>query len=362
VDALLVEARRRPLASAKDSSGGSKRPYRTFEIGGTSVVVADAAMQRVYTLVGQLAGSHLTVLVHGETGTGKELVANALHHWSPRAAHPFVAVNCAALMESLVDSELFGHEKGSFTGATSSRPGVFERAHGGTVLLDEVGELTPANQAKLLRVLETKRFLRVGGSQDRAIDFRLVSATNRNLEDEVTGGRFRRDLFYRLSAATVWLPPLRERPNELSILAQLFLDEACRAAQQPLNTLTQGAIDALYEYSWPGNIRELKHAMEYVASAVPGSTIEDAHLEHRLAGGLAAATPAPARLRPSTSRRFRPIYEEISEFERKCLADALEETHGNVTRAAALIKMPLRTFQAKMKQFGLSSSESKRGR
>ncbi len=349
VDALITQARAARLGAAVSSSGSVRRPFRIFELDGQTAIVADAAMLRIYSMVANLARSPIPVLVHGETGTGKELVARAIHVWSDRRAGPLVALNCAALPESLIDSELFGHEKGAFTGAVSAHPGAFERADGGTLFLDEIGELPLPAQAKLLRVLESKRVIRVGARAELATDFRVVTASNRDLETEVAEGRFRQDLFYRLTGATLWLPPLRKRPAELAALAGVFLDAACRDAGRPAKLLTPEALAALERHEWPGNIRELRNTMEYVATAVTGDSVEAADVAARLLQRSAGEDPAETGPGPA----FRPLYEELAEIERTRMEAALAQTGGNQTRAAALLSVPLRTFQDKMKEYGL---------
>ena len=355
-DALIAHARAARLGAAVSSSGSVRRPFRIFELEGQTAIVADAAMLRIYSMVANLARSPIPVLVHGETGTGKELVARAIHVWSDRRGGPLVALNCAALPESLIDSELFGHERGAFTGAVSAHPGAFERADGGTLFLDEIGELPLLVQAKLLRVLESKRVIRVGGRAELATDFRVVTASNRDLEAEVAEGRFRQDLFYRLTGATLWLPPLRKRPAELAALAGVFLDAACRDAGRPGKVLAPDALAALERHEWPGNIRELKNTMEYVATAVTGDTVAAADIAERLVQrGAAAAAAAPVEEPVDTGAgpAFRPLYEELAEIERARMEAALAQTGGNQTRAAALLSVPLRTFQDKMKEYGL---------
>jgi DNA-binding NtrC family response regulator len=347
-DALLAHARTSRLATpTASSSGGLRRPFRIFELGGQTAIVADAAMLRVYSMVANLARSAIPVLVQGETGSGKELVARAIHLWSERKDGPLVALNCAALAAGLIDSELFGHEKGAFTGAVSAHPGAFERANRGTLFLDEVGELPLPAQAKLLRVLDSKRVIRVGGRAEIATDFRVVAASNRDLEIEVNEGRFRQDLFYRLSGAAVWLPPLRKRPAELAALAAIFLDAACRDAARPGKVLEPDALAALERHDWPGNVRELRKAMEYFATAVAGDSVTAADIAGRLEPRGDAAQAA------STPATFRPLYEELAEIERARMEAALAETGGNQTKAAALLQVPLRTFQDKMKEHGL---------
>jgi DNA-binding NtrC family response regulator len=322
-------------------------------------------MVRLYALIERLAASDLAVLICGETGTGKELAAAALHHWSTRRDRKFLTLNCAALTETLLESELFGHEKGAFTGAAASKPGLLETAGGGTVLLDEIGELPLTAQAKLLRVLETKRVIRLGDVREREIDIRIVAATNRNLQEEVAAGRFRQDLFFRLGGATVWLPPVRDRKRELPLLSQTFLREACAALNRPAMSLSPGAMQVIATYRWPGNVRELKNVMEYAAATVAEQTVLPWHLENiggpqgmggrppqAPAHGDAADPTGPLGQAPAPS--FRPIDDELREFEKGRMAAALQSTNGNQTRAAELIGMPLRTFVAKMKQYGLA--------
>jgi transcriptional regulator with GAF, ATPase, and Fis domain len=329
-------------------------------------------------LVKRLAVADLPVLVCGETGAGKDVVAHAIHHWSPREKAPLVNLNCAAVPDNLLEGELFGYEKGAFSGALAAKPGLLETGAGGTVFLDEVGELSASSQAKLLRVLETKRVTRLGGVSERSIDIRIVAATNRDLATEVKNGGFRQDLFYRLSGATVWIPPLRDRQRELPILAQLFLDEACTRLGRPPMELADDAMRVLAAYEWPGNVRELKNVIDFVAAAHADSVIEPRHLLPKLGPqtGAGADQTSPGMLAlggwplgqevraPTTSelgvseetpppQSFRPLDEELRDLEKRRMAQALEAANGNQTQAAKLIGMPLRTFQAKVKQHGL---------
>jgi transcriptional regulator with GAF, ATPase, and Fis domain len=264
-------------------------------------------------------------------------------------------VNCAALPDGLVESELFGHEKGAFSGAVATKEGLFEAAHGGTIFLDEVGELPPLVQAKLLRVLEERRFARVGSAREMEVDVRVVAATNRDLAKESAEGRFRQDLYFRLNGASVWLPPLRDRPRELPILARAFLASACADVRRPLLTLGDGALRALARRSWPGNVRELRNLMGFLAATVTGDRIDEAHLAETPEGGAprAAVTVTPAAPAASSGTGFRPIAEEVRELERSRMAEALAAASGNRTRAAELISMPLRTFMSKLKQYDL---------
>jgi DNA-binding NtrC family response regulator len=236
------------------------------------------AMQRVYKLIGRVANSEATVLITGESGTGKEVVANVLHQNSVRREGPFVAVNCAALPETLLESELFGHEKGSFTGAMAQRKGRFEQAKGGTIFLDEIGEISPATQKKLLRVLQEKSFERVGGNVAIKAEVRVLAATNRNLLAEVAAGTFREDLYYRLNVINIELPPLRERTDDIPLLVQFFLTRAAKRANGRPPQITEAAMDALTNYRWPGNVRQLENTIERAVVLSQGQLIEPGHL------------------------------------------------------------------------------------
>jgi DNA-binding NtrC family response regulator/pSer/pThr/pTyr-binding forkhead associated (FHA) protein len=359
-DALLMGARAAAAAAANHAVAAVATARRTYRIGNRNVIVADPAMARLYALVERLARVDLPVLITGETGSGKELAATMVHERSLRHAGPLVALNCAAIQENLVESELFGHERGAFSGALTTKLGLLEAAGKGTIFLDEIGELPLAIQAKLLRVLETKRLTRVGDVRERESDFRLVAATNRNLQHEVDAGRFRQDLFFRLSGATLSVPPLRERLRELALLAELFLSDACRLAGRSMLTLGPEALALMEGYRWPGNVRELKNVMEYVAATTVGDRIAEADLAERLNAG---ATPTrsgtiriptlgsdPAVVPPT---EFVPIGDEIRALEIQRMTQALDAAGGNQTRAAELIGMPLRTFFTKVRQYGL---------
>ncbi len=279
----LQSAARAAAASAKFGELAlAHDTFQTYQFGGRQVVVADGVMLRLYELVHRLAQSELSLVVHGETGTGKELVAHAVHALSPRAAKRLVTVNCAALSETLLESELFGHERGAFTGATSTKEGLLEASSGGTIFLDEVGEMSPSLQAKLLRALESHRITRVGDTREREVDLRVVAATHRDLPTEVKAGRFREDLFFRLAGATIWLPPLRNRRRELPLLARRFLDEACQKLGKPAPLLSAAATQVLGTYPWPGNVRELRNGWSSSATLLQGEMVERWHLDERL--------------------------------------------------------------------------------
>lgn len=339
-------------AAAQSASDGGppKTPgemVSVVELGDRRVLIAEPSMKRLYGLVEKLGPSDLPVLIHGETGTGKELLAAALHHASKRRGGPLVAVNCAALTETIVESELFGHERGAFSGAVASKAGLFESAHGGTLFLDEIGELPLSIQPKLLRVLETQKIMRVGETRERPIDVRLVAATNRDLAAEVEAGRFRRDLYFRLSTARLAIPPLRDRRRELPVLARSLLEEACSRRQRPPMELAGATLHRLLAWRWPGNIRELKNLMDFVAATVDEQVLMPWHVAEQLGGdsGLPGAGGAP---------KFRTIDEEVRALERRRMVEALAAAGGVHVRAAALIGMPIRTFTGKLKTYRIS--------
>jgi two-component system, NtrC family, response regulator AtoC len=358
-DTLLSAARGAATESAPRQVRGAQKAFRVLELGESRVLLADPAMAELYALIERLAASDLPVLIHGETGTGKELAARALHHLSKRKDAKLVAVNCAALSESLVESELFGHEKGAFTGAAAAKPGLFEAADGGSLFLDEVGELPLAAQAKLLRVLDTHKVVRVGDVNERAVDVRVIGATNKNLEHETAAGRFRQDLFFRLSGATLWVPPLADRPRELGLLAERFLDAArARLGRAPMR-ISDEALRALAAHLWPGNVRELKNVMEFCAAAFDEPVLEGWQLGERL--GRESPPPAAQSPAPAPSAAFRPIEDEIHELTRRRISEALAVSDGNQRRAAQLIGMPLRTFVSKLAQYGLRNVTARSG-
>jgi two-component system, NtrC family, response regulator AtoC len=357
-DTLLAAARAAASAAQPGTVAAAAAAAREITLGDRNIIIADPAMVRLFDLIGRLAASDLPILILGETGAGKEDAALAVHHGSRRAKGPFVTLNCAAIPETLVESELFGHEKGAFTGAVAAKPGKLEAADGGTLFLDEIGELPPVVQAKLLRALEQKRVTRLGDVRERAVDLRIVAATNRSLDDEVKQGRFRQDLFFRLGAATVVLPPLRDRPREIPILARRFLAEACARAGREAPVISTAAMQKLAAWSWPGNVRELRNVIEYVAATVQEDNIEPWHLPDKVAGvdadaAVEDAAAAPAAATPS-GKSFRPVTEELRELERARMLQALDAAGGVQRRAAELIGMPLRTFVMKVKQYGIS--------
>lgn len=320
----------------------------TVMMGDQALILAEPAMLRAYDRLRRCAATALSVMILGETGVGKEVAARALHAWSPRSARPFVVLNCAALPESLAESELFGHQRGAFTGAVADKQGLLEAAQGGTLFLDEVGELSLAVQAKLLRALDTRRVQRVGGLQERAVDIRIVCATNRNLREDVAAGRFRQDLYFRLRGGEILLPPLRERRRELPLLSQALLLDACARCQRPPMTISAAAMHQLLAYSWPGNVRELRSIMDYAAATSSDSVLLPAHLQECM-----VIVGPPKEARPAVQHRFRPLEDEIRELERRRIMEALTATGFIQARAAELLSVPDKTFRMKVKQYNI---------
>ncbi|HEX6058624.1 MAG TPA: sigma-54 dependent transcriptional regulator [Gemmatimonadaceae bacterium] len=323
--------------------------------GSHGIVGASEGMRRIVELARKVARHPSTVLVTGESGTGKEVVARLVHRESPRATAPFVAVNCAAIPEQLLESELFGHVRGSFTGATGERRGLFEEADGGTLFLDEIGELPVALQVKLLRVLQEGEIRRVGESVSRPVDVRLLAATSRDLEGDVASGRFRSDLYYRINVVRLHLPPLRERREDIAPLARHFL--AMHARRLGVSTsapaLTPAALRRLEEHGWPGNVRELENAIERALVLSEGQRID---AEHLAAGAHPAVPPhANGAGSPDGASADLSVKRRTEALERTLIAEALERTGGNRTRAAQLLDLSHRALLYKIREYGLGS-------
>jgi len=306
----------------------------------------------------QVAPTESTVLVTGESGTGKELVARAIHYASPRAAGPFVAVNCAALPDTLLESELFGHERGAFTGADRQKPGRFELAAGGTLFLDEIGDLSAAVQVKLLRVLQEREFQRVGGTATLKAEVRLLTATNRDLSAEMAAGRFRSDLFYRLSVFNVHLPPLRERGDDVLLLAQHFVRTLGHQMGKGDLTLSRDACELLRRHPWPGNIRELQNAIERSLITSEGTLITAVHLSI-LPVPVAPPAPGPPASSPSATEPTPSVKGSgsLEELERAAILDALQRTHGHKTRAAALLGLSRFQLYTRLKRYQIAVTD-----
>ncbi|MCP9450556.1 MAG: sigma-54 dependent transcriptional regulator [Nitrospira sp.] len=300
------------------------------------------SMQRIYGLVEMVADSDVTVLLTGESGTGKEVVARAIHHKSPRADHPFVTVNCGALPDDLFESELFGYEKGAFTGAVATKIGRFELAHRGTLLLDEIGELSLKSQVDFLRVLETKEFRRLGGTKVVRVDVRVIAATNRNLEEAVKQGEFREDLFYRLNVVPIKLPPLRERAEDIPLLIETFLPEFCAQHNRAPKAIAPEAMRLLRLYSWPGNIRQLRNLLERLVITVRESTIGPEHLPEEIQVSREDARTMVVTLGTS-----------LEEIEKEVIRRTLAEVTNHREKAAKLLGISLRALQYKIKEYGI---------
>jgi two-component system nitrogen regulation response regulator NtrX len=288
------------------------------------------------------------VLIYGESGTGKELVARAIHAQSPRAQMKFVEVNCAAIPEELIESELFGHVKGSFTGANEDKVGKFQQADGGTLFLDEVGDMSLKTQAKVLRVLEEQRFEPVGSRKQLAVDVRVVAATNKKLEEEIARGAFREDLFYRLNVVPMVIPPLRERTEDIPVFARHFLGEFCRAYGRKIREFSPGALDVMMQYPWPGNVRELRNVVERLVIMCPDERIEAQHLPPELFRG-GARVPQGAGATLAEARHA---------YEREMVLRKLEENHWNMTRTAAALGLERSHLYRKLKSLGISPEEN----
>ena len=336
----LLIVRRAALNSETEANGAS---FRT-EVD-TDIVVCDPAMKKIYSIVDRLAQGQINVLVLGETGVGKEVVVEAIHRASPRRDLPLLRLNCASLSEALLESELFGHERGAFTGASVTKPGLIELAHRGTVFLDEVGELSPTLQAKLLGLIETRETMRVGGLKPRSVDVRFLFATNRDLEAEVSAGRFRADLYFRLNGAVVEVPPLRERRSEILPLAETSVKRAARQMQLAVAPRLSGDAQAsLLGHAWPGNVRELRNVIERAVLLCKAAVIcgEDLALDAMPSPERVLTDAAPTELPPG-----------LLDSERDRIAHALAECGGNQSRAAESLGIPRRSFVRKLAELGL---------
>jgi two-component system response regulator AtoC len=312
------------------------------------IISRSVRMQQVFELVRKVCDYKTTVLITGESGTGKELVARALHSEGQRKTAPFVAVNCAAIPENLLESELFGHVKGAFTDAVADKAGLFEQANGGTLFLDEIGEMPLSLQVKLLRVLQDEEIKRLGGSSCRKVDVRVVSATSKNLEEEVAAGRFRADLFFRLNVFVISLPPLRERPEDLPLLVGHFLERFSARFGKAVTSVAPDALRLLASYPWPGNVRELENAVERGVVISEGGVLDTDALPERIAGISGHA----GMLLPSGDSLS--IREAGEAMERELIRRALDKTGGNRTHAAKLLEISLRSLIYKLKEYGLT--------
>ena len=350
---LTIESSLRLCGETGTTSHANRVPEDAIHL--RDMITVSPEMRKIFEMVERVSESDASVLVQGESGTGKELMAKAIHYASPRKNKPFVPVNCAALPENLIESELFGYEEGAFSGARKRKPGRFEIADGGTIFLDEVGDLPLAMQPKILRAAEEKVIERLGGTRRIPVDVRVVSASNRDLRQEVKGGRFRQDLYFRLAVITVSIPPLRERKEDILVLANYFLQEFCTDLGKQLPSLSDATTRALLAHDWPGNVRELKNAMQHLAVLCDNSIVEP----HSLPGWILLAEPselgedlgddplkAPISLKESKRRAF-------TDTEKRRIADALHLFNGNRTRAAEYLGISRRSLQLKIKRYGL---------
>ena len=321
--------------------------------GAPLLVGDDPALRKVFTALQRAAATDATVLLEGESGTGKELFARSLHALSPRADAPFVAINCAAIPENLLETELFGYEKGAFTGAVARKPGKFEMAHRGTLFLDEIGDLPIGLQAKILRALEEKRFERVGGTASLQVDVRLVAATNRGLRAAVAAKRFREDLYFRLSVFPINIPPLRERPGDIPVLARYFVDRFCRDLKKKSLTISPEALDQLKTYGWPGNVRELQNCIERAVILTDGDTIQTRHLNLTFAAPAAAEPEESPFARIDLSGTLAECTRRVTSMAEKAKIDETLREAGDKGRAAEMLAIPYKTLLGKMKEYGL---------
>ena len=326
-----------------------RRQYRADNLMGSSPAISE-----VQRLIGKVANTDSTVLILGESGSGKELVACALHYQNLTRTGPFVPVNCGAIPENLLESELFGHERGAFTGAIATRPGRFELAHKGTLFLDEVGELTPALQVKLLRVLQERSFERVGGTKTISVDVRVIAATNRDLEQAVEDRRFREDLYYRLNVIPIVVPPLRARVEDISLLAQFFLDRVNRDKHTDIAGIAPAVMETLMRYKWPGNVRELENLIERLAVLKKAGTIEIEDLPARILSPKDAVLPEQEILFPPEGVDLPGI---LDEFERQLISKALDLSNGVKSRAAQLLGLNRTTLVEKMKKKAMMTAK-----
>jgi DNA-binding NtrC family response regulator len=303
-------------------------------------------MQAVFELIRRASPTDSTILINGESGTGKELVAKAIHYNSPRANSPFIKMNCAALPEGLIESELFGHEKGAFTGAIRATKGRFELADGGSLLLDEISEIPPALQAKLLRVLQEKEFERIGSGQTIKVDVRVIATSNRDLRDEVSGGKFRDDLFYRLNVIPIDMPPLRQKLEDIPLLCNYFLNKFCRKSGVPVKTLSEKVMQIFLSYSWPGNVRELENLLERAVVISKNQELKPVDFPPEITSGLAAVPSGTMDVGMS-----------VDEAEKILILKTLKAHAGNKSRAAEILGISTRTLRNKLHEYGYADKE-----
>lgn len=341
---LTVNKERKKLE--RENSLLKKELRGKYQIG--NIVSNSSRMQEVFEMMYRVADSNATVLLRGESGTGKTLVAKAIHYNSKRQNKPFVVVNCSALPETLLESELFGHEKGAFTGANSLKKGRFEQAEGGTIFLDEIGDLSHAVQVKLLNVVQDREFQRLGGMKPKKCNVRVVTATHKDLEKAVEEGNFREDFYYRLNVFPVYLPPLRERRTDILLLSEYFLKKFCSENEKEITRITTPAIDLLMQYHWPGNVRELQNCMERAVLICDDDAIKSYHLPPTLQSAEGSRSVGPLSLAAA-----------VENFERELIIDALKEVKGNQTKAAHLLDTSLRIINYKIHKYDINPQDFK---
>ncbi len=307
-----------------------------------SIIGKSAPMKKVFETVELVAPSRANVLIYGESGTGKEMIADAIHHNSPRGKKPYVKVHCAALPETLLESELFGHEKGAFTGAIARKRGRFELANQGTIFLDEIGEISMQMQVKLLRVIQQREFERVGGEGLIKVDLRIISATNKNLKEEIEKGNFREDLYYRLDVVSIQVPPLRERKDDIPLMVHKFIEEFAQENEKPIEGITNGALQALVSYRWPGNVRELRNVIESVVVLIKNNIISEQDMPAYI---IAKDEKSSLKLSAGVS---------LPEAERELILFTLENSGGNKTKAAETLKIGRKTLHRKLAEYGIA--------
>jgi two-component system nitrogen regulation response regulator GlnG len=355
-------------AQAETKAATAFKPQLTVEERQESIVGKSAGMQQVFKLVGRVSHTDAPVMITGESGSGKELVARALHHYSPRSAKSFLAINCAAIPEQLLESELFGHEKGAFTGAATQRVGRFEQAHGGTLFLDEIGDMPLPLQSKILRVLQDGQFSRVGGNETLKADVRIIAATNKHLEQEVTARRFREDLFYRLNVVRIHLPPLRERIEDVRLLAEYFVQKVAEEKHLPRLQLSEEAARVLENYAWPGNVRELENTIQRACLMATSDMLlpKDLRLGTVRAFDASAGTSAPAAAGAKAltteaaielllkAAQADPTTQLLPWLEREFTLYAMKTTKGNQVRAAKLLGITRATLRKRVERYGIT--------
>ncbi len=340
VDELLVVLNRALERRRLQSETTELRARLKERLSFGNIIGSSPAMQAVFDVIEQVAPTKASVLITGESGTGKELVAQAIHQNGPRSKAPFVKLHCAALAETILESELFGHEKGAFTGAVGRREGRFKQADGGSLFLDEIGEISPAIQVKLLRFLQERTFERVGGNETVKVDVRIIAATNRELQAEVSAGKFREDLYYRLNVVNIEMPPLRARPSDLLPLATFFVERFAKENAKPIEGFADDAVERITSYRWPGNVRELENVMERAVILCDGKRLTARHL--------------PAGVGPSTRSGIRIPGSTMDEIERHAIVSTLEACGGRTNAAAQMLDVSIRKIQYKIQEYGLA--------